>query len=220
MKRRSFLISVCAAALLAGCTPPGGDGVASTEPAPVTASPTTTTVVKLPAGTWWVDVPGVDAKFAVPTTWRQYSPEKLLGTAEADLPFEVRELAASMGMSGAKMLEQFAAQAKVICIDPVTKANMYLQVHPGATAVDEPSLSSTVKDMGGEAGKAEQVDTPLGEAMSLPYTLTFGASETAGRIMSVKGPEAVLVVTVSSREAAVADSAAKTILATVSPRDK
>lgn len=219
MDRRGFLGAavMAAVAVLAGCTPSaGGEDPPSGSPSALEP----TTLVTLPPGAWWVDVPGLDAKFAIYDSWENYDPAKLLEMTEGELPGDIREKAASMGMSGARMLDAFAAAAKVVSIDPYTKASLYLSIAEG-TAVPEPAaLMKSVTDLGGTAGDPAVATTPLAEGTQVPYTLTFGAATSHGQVIAVPVDGQVLMFTISAKDRAVVDSATELVVATISRRDR
>lgn len=217
MDRRSFLASAVVLACLgvSGCTGTStGDPSASSSP----AEPSTT--ASLPPGTWWVDVPGMDAKFATPTTWKQHDPAKLAKMTEPELPQEVREKAASMGMSGVRMISTFAGKAQMMSLDPYTKASLYVRVSEAEKLPEDKFLMKTVTDLGGTPGKPATPKTPIGEIRVIPYQLSFGAAKSAGEVLAVVVDGKLLTITLSAKDEAVVKAESEILTATLSRRDK
>ncbi|PRY58724.1 hypothetical protein BCF74_1115 [Knoellia remsis] len=220
MKRRLPALAALCALTVTGCTqaaptrdgtpaPAGSTTGASTPSASASSAPS------LPSGYAWHPVEDAGLRFAGPAEWVAIDPEELAAAGDDAM---MKDLADRMGVS----VSQFRAV--------MTNADLILTAPPKDGFAD--SINAIVvplTDLPTEAQLTAQLgslvdgdvtytatETPAGRAVMARYAIAAGNLAVQGSSIFVKGPEGVLNVTVTTRDAARTEQVSAVVLDSLS----
>lgn len=229
---RGAAVALVAALSLSGCAGlslPGGD-----EPAPsgtTQAQPEEGTNARLPEGNQWADVPGLDAKFAVPKDWAVVRPETLVSD-----PGKVPVLVAELGNRGPVSVAEFGdllqqqAGIELVAVGPQSVSlddveSIEVQVSPGTTLPTEGQAQQFLDQNVGLLGEGvsevvhQEVGTGLGQGVRMDFFLDIIGMEDYSSIIMVPTEGSTILVQVGTDDPGDRDALAGTIVDTLSKRD-
>jgi hypothetical protein len=222
MTRTTRRAAGCATALvlatgLVGCASGGSDGgstaaasasssasasASGSASAPATTEPSP--APSAPAGAKLITAERSGLRFAVPRTWQVNDVATVLESGDdADLA----AIAKKMNLP----LSQLKAAARTIDVaafGPAVKGfapNVNVQSLPVEELPTAEQLSMVMKMVGGTVESVDDVTTAAGPARVSRYRLDVGVAKVVGRQLGVKGPNGVVLITVSDITAQGAD---------------
>lgn len=229
---RGAAVALLAALSLSGCAGlslPGGDAAPADSPA--ASQPVDGTHAELPEGSQWADVPGLDAKFAVPKDWSVVRPETLVSSPEK-APVLIAELANRGPVGVAEFGELLTQQSGVelVAVGPQSVSldeveSIEVQVVPEMELPNEGQAQQFLDQNVGllEEGVSEvvhqSVGTGLGEGVRMDYFLDIIGQEGYSSMVMVPVEGQTVIVQVRVSDAGERDAVAGTVVGTLSKRD-
>jgi len=170
----------------------------------------------VPEGGEGVEAAGV--AFDVPEGWEVVDAEDV-AEGQDDNPV-MAELGDRMGMS-AEQLQAMVSQFDLFVFDGGGANRGFLDNinvigQPGVEMPGESELKMQMLQVGADLGTIEQVDTGVGEATVVDYTLDVDQPvEVVGRSINAVTDDGLVTISISTSDEAVADDLAERVLATL-----
>lgn len=143
-------------------------------------------------------------RFAVPKSWQVTD---LATVLEGGDDKALQDIARKMNLP-LSQLKAAARTVDVAAFGPTVKgfaANVNVQALPVEEVPTAAQLKMVMAAVGGSVESVEDVTTSLGPGRVSRYTLEVGSTKVVGRQIGVKGPNGVVLVTVSDIDAKSAD---------------
>lgn len=210
------VVVLVSAVFMTGCAgETGAEPLATSSRSMPTTSPSqpqrtadATPGVTMPDGYVWRQVPSHQLEFAAPKPWTPLDPAELQGLAAADIPAEVSELAAQLGISPEQFITSLDRSSLLLVASPDSAANITVAEVPGDSTPPADQIQKALGAVGATASSAQESVTRVGPAVRVDYGVDVELDDDAGQSLRVSGAQTivdtgdgVLQFTVTARDA-------------------